>query len=41
MIVLNGIAHYIADINPKVNLGSEAPNYVNGMVHTPWQTVMQ
>jgi glucan endo-1,3-alpha-glucosidase len=35
------LAHYISDINPLVNLGSEAPSYVNGFVHTPWQKVMQ
>jgi glucan endo-1,3-alpha-glucosidase len=34
-------AHYIADINPKVNLGNDAPNYVNGFTHSPWRTIMQ
>jgi hypothetical protein len=34
-------AHYISALNPLVNLGSEAPNYVNGFTHTPWQKVIQ
>jgi hypothetical protein len=34
-------AHYIADINPKVGLGTDASNYVNGFTHSPWRMIMQ
>ncbi|KAG7098259.1 hypothetical protein E1B28_000221 [Marasmius oreades] len=36
-----GESHYIADINPKVNLGDLAPNYVLGFDHGAWRTVAQ
>ncbi|KAF7318311.1 hypothetical protein HMN09_00339900 [Mycena chlorophos] len=34
-------SHYIGDINPNVDLGTAAPNYVNGFVHAPWRIVAQ
>ncbi|KAK7693520.1 hypothetical protein QCA50_003088 [Cerrena zonata] len=34
-----GESHYIGDINPNVDLGQQAPNYVNGFVHAPWRIV--
>ena len=34
-------SHYIADLNPNVNLGSLAPSYVNGFVHAPWRIIAQ
>jgi len=34
-------SHYIGDINPKVGLGTIAPMYVNGFVHSPWRIVAQ
>ncbi|KAF9258841.1 glycoside hydrolase family 71 protein [Marasmius fiardii PR-910] len=36
-----GESHYIADINPKVNLGDLAPKYVLGFEHGAWRTVAQ
>ena len=34
-------SHYIADLNPKVNLGALAPSYVNGFIHAPWRIIAQ
>jgi glucan endo-1,3-alpha-glucosidase len=34
-----GESHYISDINPNVNLGSQAPFYVDGFVHSNWRDV--
>ncbi|THH00598.1 hypothetical protein EW026_g1960 [Hermanssonia centrifuga] len=34
-------SHYIGDINPNVDLGTLAPLYVDGFVHSPWRTVAQ
>ncbi|EIW76482.1 glycoside hydrolase family 71 protein [Coniophora puteana RWD-64-598 SS2] len=34
-------SHYIGDINPNVNLGTEAPLYVDGFVHAAWRDVAQ
>ncbi|KAF9811783.1 hypothetical protein IEO21_06395 [Rhodonia placenta] len=34
-------SHYIGDINSKVNLGTYAPNYVNGFTHDAWRNVAQ
>ena len=34
-----GESHYIGDINPNVDLGQQAPNYVNGFVHAPWRII--
>ncbi|TFK51917.1 glycoside hydrolase family 71 protein [Heliocybe sulcata] len=34
-------SHYIGDINPNVDLGTQAPNYVNGFVHSPWRIAAQ
>jgi glucan endo-1,3-alpha-glucosidase len=36
-----GESHYISDINPNVNLGSQAPLYVDGFVHSNWRDVAQ
>ncbi|KAH7908228.1 glycoside hydrolase family 71 protein [Hygrophoropsis aurantiaca] len=36
-----GESHYIGDINPIVNLGSQAPFYVDGFVHSKWRDVAQ
>ena len=36
-----GESHYIADINPIVNLGSQAPLYVDGFPHSNWRDVAQ
>ncbi|KAK7464127.1 hypothetical protein VKT23_006291 [Stygiomarasmius scandens] len=36
-----GESHYIADINPKVDLGTLAPNYVNGFEHGPWRIMAE
>jgi len=36
-----GESHYISDINPKVNLGDLAPNYVNGFDHGAWRIMAQ
>ncbi|KAG9007238.1 hypothetical protein FRB93_008061 [Tulasnella sp. JGI-2019a] len=36
-----GESHYIGDINPNVNLGTLAPNYVNGFDHSQWRVVAQ
>ncbi|KAJ7511133.1 glycoside hydrolase family 71 protein [Mycena galericulata] len=34
-------SHYIGDINPNVNLGTAAPNYVNGFPHAAWRIIAQ
>ncbi|KAJ7056835.1 glycoside hydrolase family 71 protein [Mycena amicta] len=34
-------SHYIGDINPNVDLGTAAPNYVNGFPHAAWRIVAQ
>ncbi|OSX66490.1 glycoside hydrolase family 71 protein [Postia placenta MAD-698-R-SB12] len=34
-------SHYIGDINPKVNLGTYAPNYVPKFTHGAWRNVAQ
>ncbi|EPQ56645.1 glycoside hydrolase [Gloeophyllum trabeum ATCC 11539] len=34
-------SHYIGDINPNVDLGTLAPNYVNGFVHGDWRIPAQ
>jgi glucan endo-1,3-alpha-glucosidase len=34
-------SHYIGDINPKVDLGDLAPQYVTGFIHAPWRIVAQ
>jgi len=34
-------SHYIGDINPNVNMGDIAPQYVNGFDHSAWRTVAQ
>ncbi|KAL2353252.1 glycoside hydrolase [Cryomyces antarcticus] len=34
-------SHYIADLNPKVNLGDLAPAYVNGFEHGRWRIIAQ
>ncbi|KAJ7266343.1 glycoside hydrolase family 71 protein [Mycena rebaudengoi] len=34
-------SHYIGDINPNVDLGSAAPNYVNGFPHAAWRIIAQ
>ncbi|KAF9522006.1 glycoside hydrolase family 71 protein [Crepidotus variabilis] len=36
-----GESHYISDINPRVDLGTLAPNYVNGFDHSPWRIIAQ
>ncbi|KZP32592.1 glycoside hydrolase family 71 protein [Athelia psychrophila] len=36
-----GESHYISDINPNVNLGSQAPLYVNGFDHSYWRDIAQ
>ncbi|KAJ6465603.1 glycoside hydrolase family 71 protein [Mycena vitilis] len=36
-----GESHYIGDINPNVDLGTAAPNYVNGFPHAAWRIVAQ
>ncbi|EJD34565.1 hypothetical protein AURDEDRAFT_117617 [Auricularia subglabra TFB-10046 SS5] len=32
-----GESHYITDVNPVVNLGTDAPHYVTGVDHSAWQ----
>lgn len=32
-------SHYIGDINPNVDLGDLAPQYVDGFVHGAWRDV--
>ncbi|KAG9007239.1 hypothetical protein FRB93_008062 [Tulasnella sp. JGI-2019a] len=34
-------SHYIGDINPNVDLGTLAPNYVDGFDHSHWRVVAQ
>jgi len=34
-------SHYIGNINPNVDLGTEAPLYVDGFDHSPWRIVAQ
>ncbi|KAJ7890998.1 glycoside hydrolase family 71 protein [Mycena olivaceomarginata] len=34
-------SHYIGDINPNVDLGTAAPNYVNGFPHAAWRIIAQ
>ncbi|KAJ7878022.1 glycoside hydrolase family 71 protein [Mycena leptocephala] len=34
-------SHYIGDINPNVDLGDAAPNYVNGFPHAAWRIIAQ
>jgi len=34
-------SHYIGDINPNVDLGDLAPQYVDGFIHAPWRIVAQ
>ncbi|KAH9833684.1 glycoside hydrolase family 71 protein [Rhodofomes roseus] len=34
-------SHYIGEINPNVDLGDQAPNYVDGFPHTYWRNVAQ
>lgn len=34
-------SHYISDINPNVNLGSQEPFYVDAFVHSNWRDVAQ
>lgn len=34
-----GESHYISDINPLVNLGTQAPLYVDGYDHSHWRDV--
>lgn len=34
-------SHYIGDINPNVNLGDYAPNYVPGFTHAPWRIIAE
>ncbi|EIW79669.1 glycoside hydrolase family 71 protein [Coniophora puteana RWD-64-598 SS2] len=34
-------SHYIGDINPNVDLGTQAPLYVDGFVHAAWRDVAQ
>ncbi|KAF7978719.1 hypothetical protein HWV62_45005 [Athelia sp. TMB] len=36
-----GESHYISDINPIVNLGSQAPLYVDGFDHSHWRDVAE
>ncbi|KIJ64933.1 glycoside hydrolase family 71 protein [Hydnomerulius pinastri MD-312] len=36
-----GESHYIGDINPNVDLGTQAPLYVDGFVHAAWRDVAQ
>lgn len=36
-----GESHYISDINPNVDLGTQAPFYVDGFVHSNWRDVAQ
>ncbi|KAH7918065.1 glycoside hydrolase family 71 protein [Leucogyrophana mollusca] len=36
-----GESHYIGDINPIVNLGTQAPFYVDGFDHSKWRDVAQ
>ncbi|KAJ6550422.1 glycoside hydrolase family 71 protein [Mycena vulgaris] len=34
-----GESHYIGDINPNVDLGTAAPNYVDGFPHEAWRII--
>ncbi|EIW80344.1 glycoside hydrolase family 71 protein [Coniophora puteana RWD-64-598 SS2] len=34
-------SHYIGDINPNVDIGTQAPLYVNGFDHAAWRDVAQ
>ncbi|KAJ7730608.1 glycoside hydrolase family 71 protein [Mycena maculata] len=34
-------SHYIGDINPNVDLGTGAPNYVDGFPHAAWRIIAQ
>lgn len=36
-----GESHYISDIVSKVDLGTQAPLYVNGFEHSKWRDVAQ